>query len=201
MAISGDCGEGIFGPGVEIKRVYENLSSSKGWRQVRSNLRSGGWLVIMLPVVGLIGRMLWLEVVGLGSITDAYSKYWNSEIVTPWEGIRLLFLRLFSGQLTFIEWISLILLTSFIVLAIYGIKHFPIAFTLYVWTNIGLLLMRFHHAQFLLAYMRYLLLLFPIFFLLGHLGNRRRPLFIVAIIFLGLQLIFVWLFFQWAWVA
>jgi hypothetical protein len=188
-------------PVQEVWRVIKNLFSSPGLRNSLARFLQGGWAVFFLPVLGVLGYMLWLRFSGLGTIEEAFRVHWGLEVVSPWKGFGQLIERLFHRDILLTDWIDLVLFVFFLVMSIRSTFKLKPEYSLYLWGVLGMMLMRGYSANLMAGFMRYLLTLFPIFLLLADSGKMRRLLDLLLVIFLGVQYFLLWVFLHWYWVA
>jgi hypothetical protein len=185
----------------EIRRALLALPKAETWRGLWKEFRAGAW-GLLLPLLALFGYMLWLRWSGLGDINTAYSVNWHMDMTSPWQGARLLLLRIFSARLELVDWIDLGLMLLYLAMGAAALLRLKPAFSLYIWASFGLVLMRGGYSPHLVAgFMRYMLVIFPFFLLFSIWGRRRWVNLAMLPVFLLLQLLLLWLFLNWLWVA
>jgi hypothetical protein len=144
----------------------------------------------------------YLSLSGLGSIGDAYEKYWAMVVRPPWSSVIDVIGRILAGTATFTEISGLVALIFIVVLMLASLRVLPVIYHLYMWPTLILILLRYYTPTLLNGTMRYVLDFFPIFitvaiFFVCH--PRLRPLWFVPGVLL--QIIMLYLFVCWQWIA
>ena len=188
-------------PSQQVFQTFRLFRYKSYWQTVLMRVKQGAWVTLFLPPLAFLSFQTWLDLTGLGSISSAYLHVWKMSIVPPWEGLSSIVQRLFSSQLMFIDWVDLILFVTFVVLSFASLRHLEPAYSLYIWSTLGLILMRGYSAHLMAGFMRYMLTLFPVFILLAKFGGKRTFHFTLLILFVPLQIFLLWLFLHWIWVA
>jgi len=188
-------------PWGEVRRVVRELFSWKDWKELRKRVRLQDFFAVALPLLGFGGFLLGVQLFMLGNVSDAFRVYWDMNPVLPWSGAALFITRLFAGNLTFMDWVDLGLLILFLGLSLAGLPKLSPGLSLYLWASLGLMFMRGTPIHLLDSFSRYMLSLFPAFLVLAHFASVRWFQIILFSVFTLLQLIFVWLFLNWFWVA
>jgi hypothetical protein len=143
-----------------------------------------------------------LSLAKLGSIDDAYVKYWALEFRPPWSPIIDVIGRITTGTATVTEIAGFIALIIIVMLSIASLRKLPAAYNVYLWPTLGLILLRYYPSTLLNGTMRYVLDFFPIFITAALLTNRYPRLRIGWIVLSSIMLIiFIFLFARWLWVA
>jgi hypothetical protein len=104
---------------------------------------------------------------------------WGYRVVPPWEALAASWMWIATGGsrgLTEIEALNLGCLLGFLLLGILVARRLPFAYALYVWPSIALLLTREMWFTPLMSVSRYVLVLFPCFFVLAAMLVRRPRL-------------------------
>jgi len=166
-------------------------------------------LYIFLPIVVLLGYIIWAWMNGFSIMTDSYIQYWNNPIIAPWYGLVLLVNRLRYGNLILWDYLNLAIFILFIFLAIDGIRKLHPALSIYsmftmsiiAWISLGRLLISPQTGAVLVSFMRYALTLFPLFFIMGVRTKNQARLILIGSCFLLIQSGLVYMFLNWLWVA
>ena len=184
----------------QVKRVVGQLTSSKGWQTISAALKRPAWLGVVLPAVSYLSYSLYLRFSGLGSIQGALEKCWGISTVSPWKGFGLFLQRLFTTPRVAIDYIDLALLAAMLVLLLVGLRRIDPALSIYSWLTLATFFMRGAQPHLLESFGRYLLALFPVFLILGNLHSRtlRLGLWMAS---LGLQIVLLYVFLNFGWVA
>jgi hypothetical protein len=185
----------------EVKRVMRHYSSREGWKELFSRTLAGGWAVVVLPVFAYLAYTLWLAFQGMGSIPEAFSKYWGMSIVPPWVGLLQFIERAVSQKYTFVDTVDLILFLIVTILCILAIPRLRIAFSIYLWITFALILMRGYSTHLFPGFLRYALALFPIFWVIPQIIKNKYLEIILLTSMLLVQFILLWMFLNWYWVA
>jgi hypothetical protein len=185
----------------EVKRVIRQYTSKQGWKELSSRLLSGGWAVILFPLLAYVGYSLWLTAQGMGSISDAFREYWNLTVVPPWVGFLEFIQRIFAGNLLFVDWVDLILFLVVIVTCIIAIFRLRLEYSIYIWVTLALMFMRGYSSHLFTGFMRYSMTLFPIFWIIPKLVKNRYLEMALLTLSLLVQYLLLWMFLNWYWVA
>ncbi len=125
--------------------------------------------VVLGSVIAVGGYLMYLAVNHLGSLEAAYETEWNLYTRLPINAFVDFFNRLTHGQAAPFENDNAFALLLIIVFGIIVTIKFRPAYSLYVWTTLGMILLRYHYApgvqslpQFE-SVIRYALLMFPCF--------------------------------------
>jgi len=139
---------------------------------------------------------------GLGNIADAYSKYWALIVRPPWSPVIDVIGKMVAGTASFTEISGFVALVFIVVLMLASIRTLPIVYHLYMWPTLVLILLRYYTPTLLNGTMRYVLDFFPIFITVAIAFvryPRLRPPWIV--IGVTIQIIMLYLFVCWQWIA
>jgi hypothetical protein len=188
-------------PWEEVRRGVKELFSWEGWKELRKRVPLQDLFAVALPLLGFGGYILGVRLLGLGNVSDAFQVYWDMDPVMPWNGAAMFLTRLFAENLTFMDWVDLGLLILFLGLSLAGLPTLSPGLSLYLWASLGLMFMRGTPIHLLDSFSRYMLSLFPAFLVLAHFVRLRWVRIPLFSVFTLLQLIFVWLFLNWFWVA
>jgi hypothetical protein len=155
---------------------------------------------VLIPPFIAAAYQLWLRLAGYGSIAEALRTYWKLETVPPWTGFILFLQRLPTARFHYMDWIDLVLFGVVLIASLMGLRHLDVAFSLYIWLTLAVLLTRGTPPHLLASYSRYFLALFPLFLLPAQLPARYQRL-AVLIIFFAMQILLVSIFLWGSWVA
>ncbi|MEP7289577.1 MAG: hypothetical protein ABI947_27830 [Chloroflexota bacterium] len=142
----------------------------------------------------------------LGSFENAYNIGWKLTSRPPWESIMTYFDRLRGGITQYYENSNALILLVMVILAIVVTIKFQPAYSLYVWSSLFVILLRYHYgillegAQFESVF-RYSLLLFPCFIAAAKLFQRWWMLVPYGLVMLVWQAFLLHNFLHWIWVA
>lgn len=156
--------------------------------------------------LGTLGYMAYITINDLGSMTRAYAVSWKLDTRPPWEAIVTYIERLQAGIVPQHENNNAFILVLMALLGLVVLWRFRTALTLYVWSTLFIILLRYHFgenlegAQFESAF-RYVLLLFPCFAAAALLLRRRWLFLVCLLVMLQWQLYLLNNFIHWRWVA
>jgi hypothetical protein len=143
-----------------------------------------------------------LLLAGLGSITDAYTKYWALDVKPPWSPVIDVIGRLLAGKASATEIAGFIALLIIVGLLLASIRRLPVFYHLYLWPTLVLILLRYYPPTLLNGTMRYVLDFFPLFITAALLLADRKWLRLLWIaVGVTLQILLVYLFARWMWIA
>jgi Dolichyl-phosphate-mannose-protein mannosyltransferase len=184
----------------KARQVVGLLTNRSGWRTILAARQAPAWLGILFPALTLAGFTLGLRLLNLNSMTDTFNSYWDIRPVMPWTGVALFFKRLFTTHLIFIDFLDLSFLVIMLALWVIGLRRLDPALSLYSFLTIAVLFMRGTPPTLLMSFSRYLLVLFPAFFILGTIHNRsvRTGIWIFSFC---LQMVMLFGFLQWRFIA
>jgi Gpi18-like mannosyltransferase len=162
------------------------------------------------------GKRAWMQAIILGliplstlsflfytrlSLIGMYQNAWNQTLVWPWMNIWAALGRLMSGVGTLIDMLNLAVTVLFGILCVVAWYRLPREWFLYSAAMFLVPLFRMNSMQPLVSMSRYVLVLFPLFCLLGKWG--QKPWVNRLIVYAGFlaALYFSAQFFSWGWVA
>lgn len=129
-----------------------------------------------LPAFGLIAFTLYQHlIVGEHRSSLSVQQEWGYQVVPPWEALSASWTHIVRlGDP--IEALNLASLVGFTILALWGVRRLPIAYTLYALPHLGLLFAREMYFSPLMSVSRFALVLFPCFIVLATWLARRPAL-------------------------
>lgn len=125
----------------------------------------------------------------------------HARIVPPWENLLYSFRYLASGVGHYIDMLNLGVFILFGILIIVCWKRIPIEYGLFSIASIVLLSMRLVDTQPLNSMIRYVLTIFPAFYLFGFVAGHKWMNLFLFTCFLSLNLFLSAQFFLWGWIA
>lgn len=125
----------------------------------------------------------------------------HARIAPPWENVIYSVQYIYNGLAGYIDILNLIMFILFSVLLVVYWKKIPTEFGLFSAASIVLLTMRLVDTQPLNSMIRYLLTVFPVFFLFGMFAENRWINRVMVVSFLILNLFLSAQFFLWGWVG
>jgi Gpi18-like mannosyltransferase len=156
--------------------------------------------VAVMPTLSVIIYSSYLRINGMNSITGAYSN-WGTKLLWPWEGLWQLTQRTFTTNLNFIDAIEIPLFIILITAIVLSFRTLPIPYSLYNLAMFIFLLMVGRESNFLPGFMRYMLIIFPIFMVLGNKIKKTWLFNSVVFLSMSVNLLMTWLFVNWFWIA
>jgi Gpi18-like mannosyltransferase len=125
----------------------------------------------------------------------------HARIALPWENIIYSFRYIFDGLGGYVDVLNLMAFTLFGVLIVVHWKKFPIEYNLFSIASLILFSMRLVDTQPLNSLIRYLLTIFPVFYLFGLIARHKWISLSLFTCFFSLNLFLTAQFFLWGWVA
>src|SRR5579859_776663 len=153
------------------------------------------------PLMALL-FFIYLALANLGSIADAYSKYWLVDVRAPWVVVIDVIGRVISGHAQATEIAGLVALAIIVALSLASLRKLPIFYHLYLWPTLFFVLLRYYPPTLLNGTMRYVLDFFPAFIPLGiFLAQHKftRTVWVTASV--AVQMLFIFFFAIGGWVA
>lgn len=187
-------------PREQVAAMFDALKNRTGWARLWQRESRLSWSVPLIPLLSFFLYVLWLRAMGLGNPSVELDRLWGIRTVAPWTGSFLFIHRLFTTPRVFVDWIDLSLFALMVVLAIFGLKHLDPAYSIYIWGSLAVMLMRGTPPHLLDSFSRYMLMLFPLFSLLGKIRSRVWQVTLGGVAIL-LQLFLLMGFFDWRWIA
>src|SRR5205814_1431159 len=144
----------------------------------------------------------YLLLAGLGSIADAYAKYWALGVKPPWSPVIDVISKLIAGKANATEIAGFVALLFIVGLLLASIRRLPMIYHLYLWPTLVLILLRYYPSTLLNGTMRYVLDFFPLFITAALLlANHKRQRLLWIAVGMALQICLVYLFARWLWIA
>ena len=125
----------------------------------------------------------------------------HARLVPPWENIRYAVEYILGGAGGYIDVLNLAAFLLFLSLIVVYWKKFPPEFNLFALASLVVFSMRLVDTQPLNSMIRYVLTIFPLFFLFGMLAQQRWINLLMFACFLSLNLFLSAQFLLWGWVA
>ncbi|MCC7448824.1 MAG: glycosyltransferase family 39 protein [Anaerolineae bacterium] len=156
--------------------------------------------------LGTLSYIAYITLSGFGSLERAYNTGWKLTSRPPWQAFYTFFQRLQQGIVPEHEYTNFVITVLFIGLAVLVTYKMKSVYSIYVWSTLFVLLVRYHYgtllegAQFE-SMIRYVLMLFPCFIMIGM--AIRRWWYLAPYLVIGLQwhLALLYRFIHWIWVA
>jgi len=137
----------------------------------------------------------------LPSAASVWEPVWHWTFVPPWEGYLYAVRTVLSGQFNHIDLLNWIATTIFIILLVVGWKKLPVEYSLFASFSLLIMLTRVIETKPLNSMLRYLLTLFPIFFVASSWSARPWVQRLIVYGCIALNLFLSAEFFGWGWVA
>jgi Mannosyltransferase (PIG-V) len=171
-------------------------------------LRESGFraLLARLPILlgapfGALAYMVYVAINNLGNFDIAYAVEWQLSTRFPWEVVRAYLERRASGRLPDFENDNAFALVVLALLSLVVLIKFLPAYSLYAWTTLAVVLLRYHEGPQFESIFRYALLFFPCFIAFGTILRRWWLILPYAAFSIYWQLILLDRFIHWTWVA
>jgi hypothetical protein len=177
------------------------------------------WWVARQPVVlarrllaatgSLAGTAIYMAVLqmrGLGNASQALEVHWHIRMAMPWTTVTAVGRALFSGSLQSVDLLSAGVFLFIIVIGVAAVRRLRLSYSLYLWSTLGLILMRYNPNSQLQSLSRYALSMFPLFIALALLVDRPTPtarVVRIGYVIIGCmaQVVLLILFVHWEFVA
>ena len=153
------------------------------------------------PAIGMGVYLLIRAVSGDPSVLPFTETNLHARIVPPWENLIYSIEYILNGMAGYIDILNLIVFILFSALLVVHWKKFPIEYALFSAASMIVLTMRLVDTQPLNSMIRYLLTVFPIFYLFGMFADNPWINRLMFAVFLSLNLFLSAQFFLWGWVA
>jgi hypothetical protein len=166
------------------------------WRQTGKRVWTHAMLLGFIPLSSL-GFLFYTRL----SLLGIYQNAWGTSLVAPWMNIWAAIWRLISGRGGLVDLFNLLVTLLFGILCVFAWRKTPRAWFLYSAVMLLVPLFNMNSTQPLVSMSRHVLLLFPLFCLLGKWGEK--PWVNRVIVYAGFlaALYFSAQFFTWGWVA
>lgn len=166
------------------------------WQQAGKRVWTQAMLLGFIPLSSL-GFLFYTRL----SLMGSYQNAWGTSLVEPWMNIWANIARLISGRGSLIDLLNLLVTLLFGILCVVAWRKIPRAWFLYSAVMLLVPLFNMNSTEPLVSMSRHVLLLFPLFCLLGKWGEK--PWVNRIIVYAGLlaALYFTAQFFTWGWVA
>lgn len=184
------------------------LFEPAAWKRAIGSLRRPAWLYTLFPALTFAGWNIYLQLSGLGSLTETYAVVWGIHTVPPWQGLWIFLERVWTAPPAFINYVDLLAFFSTVVLLLIGLRPsrdgsraaLHPGLSLFAWSTLGFLFVRDMPVHLLDSFNRYMLIVFPTFLLLGQVRSRagRIALWVLS---LALQTLLLMGFLDWRWIA
>ena len=161
---------------------------------------------MLLPFLSILGLLAWSNA-QFGNLLASLDtqKVWLRHFTWPWETVWNAFGAAFNTTFTYqVENQNWTYLVSFLVALALGalsIRWLRGSYSIYLWTGILFPLFSATKGNPLLSYPRFLIVLFPMFIVLGLLGRNRYAHQIIMWVSMVLLALYTIRFVNWYWVA
>ena len=153
------------------------------------------------PAVGMSVYLLIRAKGGDAAVIPLTESNLHARIVPPWENVRYSLQYILGGSAGYIDLLNLMMFVLFSILLVIYWKNFPIQYALFSAASMIVLTMRLVDTQPLNSMIRYVLTIFPIFYVFGVLAENKWIDRLIFVCFLSLNLFLSAQFFLWGWVA
>jgi hypothetical protein len=126
-------------------------------------------------LAGTAAYMAAMQISGLGSASQALEVHWHIRMTMPWTTVAVVARSIFSGSLQSVDLLSAGVFLFIIVIGVATIRRLRLSHSLYLWSTLGLILMRYNSSSQLQSLSRYALSMFPLFIALALLLDRPTP--------------------------
>jgi Gpi18-like mannosyltransferase len=184
----------------EFRTVISFLTHKHGWRRLLTEWRNPTWVAALFPLIAMGIYTVAVKYIGMNSVLNAYS-YRYSALTFPWQGFWEFVVRIFTIKYLPADYVDLVLFVLLIGVTIYGFKRIRPALSLYTIALLIMVFSRSYGPTLLSGFNRFVLTTFPFFLSLSLLKLNDRLKFLIVAIFWVTQLLMVWNFISWMWVA
>ena len=175
------------------------------WSILQTRYKKGKVIDLSFAVLGPVAALCVYFLIrahrGDSSVIPFVETDLHARIVPPWENLIYSMEYIVEGLAGYIDILNLAMLILFSAVLILHARKFPLEYRLFSIASIVLLSMRLVETQPLNSMIRYLLTIFPVFYLFGRLPNARWMNLWMFVCCLSLNLFLSAQFFLWGWVA
>ena len=179
-----------------FRTIIQNLQQKRiNYRKIFQFL-----IIVLLPIITVALYNLGMKAGSLSTVLEAYS-YRNTSLTFPWVGLLKFGEKLFTIDYLLEDVIDLLVFSVYVSLLIFGFQKIKPGLS---FLSVGVLAMVFSRdfpEGLLYGFMRFALTTFPIFLVMATVKIPRLLKSSILVISLVTQLILVWLFVHWIWVA
>lgn len=171
------------------------------WVRRKTIQRFQGALGLLIALAGGLAYIFLRALTGNGEVLPLVEDNLSAHITFPWNNFAYAFQTLFSGSAAYIDVLNLCISFLFLALIVAGWKYLPVEYSLYNAATFAVLTVRLVDSQPLNSMIRYVITLFPAFYVLGVWGHHpltRRLVLVTSLIF---QLFLSAQFWMWGWVG
>jgi hypothetical protein len=159
------------------------------------------WVSLTFPAIAGFIYLLMRQQGGEGNVVPTVESVWHANLIPPWETYGYALRVIASGQATFIDFLNWFIATLFIFMLVIGWRKLPIQYSLYTAGSLFIILTRIVETQPLISMTRYALTLFPMFILLGLIGEKPILNRLILYPMVLLNIFLCARFWMWGWVA
>ena len=159
------------------------------------------WVSLTFPALAGFIYLLVRQQGDKGNVVPAVETIWRTYLASPWESYWSALRTTASGQASFIDILNLFIATLFICMLVIGWRKLPIEYSLYTAGSILIMLSRIVGGQPLSGMSRFALSLFPMFILLGLIGEKPTLNRLILYPMVLLNIFLSARFWMWFWVA
>ena len=175
------------------------------WSLLQTRLRNARFVDLLFaglsPAIAMSVYLLIRSKGGDSSVIPFTETNLHARIVPPWENVMYSVQYILDGLASYIDIFNLAALILFSALLVVHWDKFPLEYGLFSATSIVVLTMRLVDTQPLNSMIRYLLTIFPVFYVFGMLAENKWMNRLMFVCFLALNLFLSAQFFLWGWVA
>jgi len=175
------------------------------WGLLQTRLKQVKFIELLFaglsPAIAIAVYLLVRAGSGDSSVIPFTETNLHARIAPPWENVVYSVRYIFDGSGGYIDVLNLAVFVLFSVLLIANWRRFPFEYGLFSAASIVVLAMRLVDTQPLNSMIRYLLTIFPVFYLFGSYAENKWLNRLMLVSFLILNLFLSAQFFLWGWVA
>jgi Predicted integral membrane protein len=175
------------------------------WRLLQTRFRNVKFVDVFFAGLGpIVAMSTYLLIRAIGedpSVIPFTETNLHAQIAPPWENLIYSIQFIFDGLAGYIDIFNLVVFILFSMLLVVHWKKIPMEYALFSATSIIVLTMRLVDTQPLNSMIRYLLTVFPIFYLFGMFSANKWVNRLMFVCFLSLNLFLSGQFFLWGWVG
>ncbi len=187
-------------PRAEVRAVLGALRRKDGWRRLLASWRHPAWIAALAPFLCFGLFNLVLKLAGVVTPLGGYASR-SSGLVFPWQAVGEFVQRLATYNLTVSDTVDLAVLVLFLVVTVIGFPKIRPALSLLSLAILLIVFSRSYQTTLLSGFMRFVLTTFPFFLVLAK-WNMSRPIrALILPVFMLTQLLLIWVFINWGWVA
>ena len=158
-------------------------------------------LIPFLPLLGTALFMAWRIRFGYSNYQQLEMSEWGGSIMTPWQFINSLVSYTIANRYNYIHWFNIFVLILLCIVTVWSFRRLPFSVSIFQLSTLILIVFTGISTYPLQAINRYALIMFPIFFFIGVLTQKKRVQLGVIGLSFALNIVLTGFFFMWRFVG